>query len=53
MLQFTQFCNFYKALKKATFLKIAAQAFEAGNFHNIFLRLGGFEAHFLIKNCVS
>ena len=32
------------------FLKIAAQAFEAGDFLNILLRFGVFEAHFLIKN---
>ena len=32
------------------FLKIAAQAFEAGDFLNIFLRFWGlFKAHFLIK----
>ena len=31
------------------FLKIAAQAFEAGDFLKIFLRFLGFEAHFVIK----
>ena len=31
------------------FLKIATQAFEAGNFFNILLRFLDFEAHFLIK----
>ena len=30
------------------FLQIAAQAFEAGDFLNIFLRFGVFEDHFLI-----
>ena len=31
------------------FLKIPAQAFEAGDFPNIFLTFGVFEAQFLIK----
>ena len=31
------------------FLKIAANSFEAGDFLNIFLRFGVFEAHFLIN----
>ena len=31
------------------FAKIAAQAFEAGDFLNIFLRFWGFEVHFLVK----
>ena len=35
MLKFTQFCNFKKNLGKAAFSKIAAQAFEAGDFLNI------------------
>ena len=36
--KFTQFCNLYRALKeKSAFLKIAAEAFEAGDFFNIFL----------------
>ena len=30
-------------------LKIVAQAFEAGDFHIIFLRFFVFEAHFVIK----
>ena len=37
------------ALEKSAFLKIAAEAFEAADFLNIFLRFLGFEAHFLIK----
>ena len=32
------------------FSKIAAQAFEDGDFLNILLRFGVFEAHFLIKS---
>ena len=32
------------------FLKIAAQAFEAGDFVNIFKGFWVFEAYFLIKN---
>ena len=35
------------------FLKIAAQAFEAGDFLNILLRFGVFEAHFLIKTFLT
>ena len=35
------------------FLKIAAQAYEAGDFLNILLRFGVFEAHFLIKNFLT
>ena len=33
-------------------LKIAAQAFEAGEFLKIFLKFWVFEAHFLEKNLV-
>ena len=35
--------------EKSAFLKIAAQAFEVGDFLNIFLRFLVFEAHFHIK----
>ena len=38
MLQFTQFCNFQRALGKKSVFKIIAQAFEAGNVLNIFLK---------------
>ena len=31
------------------FVKIAVQAFESGNFLNIFLKVSGFETHFLVK----
>ena len=37
------------ALGKSSLLKMAAQAFKAGNCFNIFLNFGGFEAQFLIK----
>ena len=36
--------------EKLSFLKIPAQAFEAGGFLNIFLRFWGFEACSFIKN---
>ena len=39
-----------KRYEKSAFLKIAAQAFEAGDFLNIFLRFWGFSGTFLIKN---
>ena len=45
MLKLIQFCKFQRALAKLTFLEIAAQAFESGEFPNFFLRV--FEAHFL------
>ena len=32
MIKFTQFCNFKRALGKTAFLKIAAQAFQDGDF---------------------
>ena len=35
--------------EKLEFLKITAQAFEAGDLPNIFVRFWVFEAHFLIK----
>ena len=41
MLKLTQFCNFQRALGKTGFLKITAEAFEAGDFLNIFLRFQG------------
>ena len=36
-------------MEKSALLKIATQAFEAGDFLNIFINFGVFEAHFLIK----
>ena len=42
MLKLIQFCKFQRALAKLTFLEIAAQAFESGEFPNFFLRLWGF-----------
>ena len=38
MLKFTKFCTFKELQQKSTFLKIAAQAFETGDFLNILLR---------------
>ena len=32
MIKFTQFCNFKRAPGKTAFLKIAAQAFQDGDF---------------------
>ena len=37
MLKFTQFWNFQRCLRKISFLKIAAQAFDARDFLIIFL----------------
>ena len=42
MLNFTSFVTYKGHLEKSAFLKIAAQAVEAGNFLNIFLRFLGF-----------
>ena len=42
MLKFAQFCYFYRAITKTSILRIAAKAFEAGDFLNIFLRFSGF-----------
>ena len=42
------FVNFSRTLRKLAFLKIAAQAFEAGDFLSI-LSFGVFEAHFPIQ----
>ena len=42
MLKYAQFCYFYRALRKTNILRIAAKAFEAGDFLNIFLRFLGF-----------
>ena len=42
MLKYAQFCYFYRALRKTSILRIAAKAFEAGDFLNIFLRVWGF-----------
>ena len=49
MLTFTQFCNFCRALGKSDFLKIAAQAFDAGYFINIFLRFRVFRGSFSLS----
>ena len=45
MLKFT----FKELLEKSAFLKIAAQAFKAGDFFHIFSRFLDFEDHFLSK----
>ena len=45
MIKFTNllsFVTFKELQEKSAFLKIAAQAFEAGDFLNIFLRFWGF-----------
>ena len=42
MLRFTQFCNFQRAPGKISDFKIAAEAFEARNFLNIFIRVWAF-----------
>ena len=42
MLKFTELYQFKGLYKKSVLLKIAAQAFEAGNFLSIFLRFWGF-----------
>ena len=46
MLNFNEFRNF----EKSAYLKIAAQAFEGGDFLNIFLRFPGFWGTFSYKN---
>ena len=52
MLKFSQFCKFYSTFKdlleKSTFLKIAAEAFEAGDFLNIFWGFLGFWGSFFL-----
>ena len=52
MLKVTQFCNFFQfwALGKITFSKIAAQAFEAGDFLKLFLGFWGFWGSISYKN---
>ena len=50
MLKFTQFCNFKELRKNQPFFEIAAQAFKAGNFLNIFLRFLDFWGSFSDKN---
>ena len=40
--KFTQFLAFKELYEKSVFLKISAQAFEAGDLLNIFLRFLGF-----------
>ena len=44
------FVTFKEVYKKSTFLKIAAQTSEAGDFLNIFLRFLGFWGSFSHKN---
>ena len=44
------FVTFKEAQEKSAFLTIAAQAFVAGDFLNIFLRFGGFRGSFSYKN---
>ena len=48
MIKLSQSCNFQRALRKSAFLKITAQAFEAGDFLNIFLRFLGFSGSFFL-----
>ena len=43
------FVTFKELYEKSVFLKIVAQASESGNFLNIFLIFGIFDARFLIK----
>ena len=40
-------------LEISAFLKIAAQAFRAGDFLNIFFRFSGFQSHFLVNIFLS
>ena len=49
MLKFNNFVTFKELYEKSAFLKRGAQAFEAEDFLNIFLRFSGFEAHLLIQ----
>ena len=44
------FVTYKGPLEKSAFLKIVAQAFEAGDFLNIFLRFSGFWGLFSYKN---
>ena len=50
MLKFTQFCNSKELQEKSTFLNIAAQALETGDFLTFSQSFRVFEAHFLIKS---
>ena len=52
MLKYAQLCYFYRALRKTSILRIAAEAFEAGDFLNHFLRFWGFWGSFSYKKCV-
>ena len=50
MVKFTEFCPFKELQQKSALLKIEGQAFEAGDFLNIFLGFYWFfEACLLIK----
>ena len=50
MLKYTQFCQSERALGKIrAFKNCSSGIWLAGDFLNIFLRFGAFEAHFLIK----
>ena len=49
MLKFTQFVTFRELWGKSTFLKIAAEAFGAEDFLNIFLSFWGFLGSFSYK----
>ena len=42
MLEFTQFVTFKELSEKPKFLKILAEAYEAGDFLKIFLKFWGF-----------
>ena len=42
MLKFAHFLTFKELQEKSEFSKIATQAFEAGDFLNIFVRFWGF-----------
>ena len=49
MLRFTQFVTFKEVLRKSAFLKITAQAFEAGIFLTFSKGFGIFKGNFLIN----
>ena len=53
MLKFTPFSNFEELYEKSVLLKIAGQAFEAGDFINIFLSVWGFRGSFSDENFPS
>ena len=51
MLKYAQFCYFHRALRKTSILRIAAKAFEAGDFLNIFLRFLRLIFIYIKKTC--